>query len=127
MQEIEFYKSKLGLKKLWSNDLLYEFYNSPIELPQRALPPKYDGPRQLFDFAYYLLPHTTFCPFHKLSSEESWQFCAGGPLDLFLIEEKDRIKKVTVGNDLSKGHSFIFIVPSETWFAAKCCPGTQFS
>lgn len=127
MDEIEFYKRKLNLQKLWSHDLLNEFYNSPIMLSKDSLPSTFQGPRQLFDFAYYLLPNTTFCPFHKLSSEESWQFCAGGPLDLFIIEGIDQVRKITIGNDLTKDQSFIHIVPSETWFGAKCSPGTKFT
>ncbi len=117
---IEDLVKRLNLKPLWSNDYLIEFYRSDLVLQRKIIGQSFDGDRPLFNWAYYLIPENVLCPFHLHLSDESWQYCMGGPLELFIIHPKDgRLEKVLIGQDILKGQKFIHIVQKDVWFAAK--------
>ena len=127
MEEIDYLVKKLKLKKLWSNDYLAEFYWSPYKTAPPHIPEKFETEHRLSDWAYYLIPEGSLCPFHMLYSDESWQFCAGGPLELIIIDGKDKIKTVTIGDNFYEDQEFIYVVPGNTWFAARCKPGSKYT
>ena len=72
---------KLGLQKLWDEDFIKEDYCSDITVHLEE-----NKPRPLFNWAYYLIPQGCIFPLHKLLSDESGQYCLGGPVDLFMIK-----------------------------------------
>lgn len=121
MRSIEFYIRKLGLKPLLSNDYLMEFYRSDYKISVNR------EERDLCSWAYYLMPGGCVFPFHKMGAISSWQYCAGDPLELFLIEGKDKLLKLNIGPDLSQGHTFVHVTPGDTWFAAKTKTGDGFT
>lgn len=127
MNDINFLIKKLKLKGYWSKDFLHEFYTSEVSLPKEALSDEYNGNRKLFNWAYYLMPKGCICPFHKLYSEESWQFCVGGPMKLMIIEEKNKITEVIIGPDFRKKQNFIYIIPKNKWFAAFPLRGVEYT
>lgn len=120
--EIEAVIKKLGLQKLWDQDFLKEGYCSKILIQPEHSPEK----RPLFNWAYYLIPQGCVFPLHKLLSDESWQYCLGGPIDLFLIENEE-IKKVRVGPDIFSDQQIFYIVEKNTWFAATPAPESKFT
>jgi hypothetical protein len=125
---IEFLIKHLNLKPLWSQDYLIEFYRSEIILSKKNLEDGFDGDRPIFNWAYYLLPEGVICPFHLHLADESWQYCAGGPLELYILyPENDQLKKILIGQDLSQNQSFIHIVPKNVWFAAKSLKGSEYT
>lgn len=112
----------LGLEKLWDRDFIREGYcsNISIELNESR------GPRPLFNWAYYLIPEGCIFPLHKLLSDESWQYCLGGPVDLFLIKDGG-IEKIRIGPNIIEGDKLLYIVESNVWFAATPAPGSKFT
>lgn len=110
MQEVI---DQLKLNTLWDDDYIKEDYNSNIlidlENPKRRRP--------LFNWCYYLIPKGSIFPLHKLLSDESWHYCLGGPVDLFLIKNGN-IETVRIGPNIFNAEKLFFIVPNNTWFAA---------
>ena len=117
----------LKLKPLWSKDYLIEFYRSEIILPRETIGHDFDGNRPIFNWAYYLLPENVICPFHLHLADESWQYCLGGALDLFLIQGDGKLEIIRIGNDICNNQVFIYIVPRGVWMAAKTAPGAKYS
>ncbi len=113
--------NKLGLKKLWDNDYVKEDYCSDSFIELEA-----NKSRPLFNWAYYLIPNGCIFPLHKLLSDESWQYCLGGSIDLYLIEDGD-IKTIRVGPDIFNGDQLFCIVKKNTWFAATPAPNSEFT
>lgn len=126
-REVKYLVEKLDLKKLWTDDYLSQFYWSSYGVSSGDLPDQFHCEYKLCNWAYYLLPSTTVCPFHMLNADESWQFCAGGPLELFIIHGLDEVEKVIVGPDFMRDHSFIHIVPGGKWFAARCAEDSPYT
>lgn len=120
--EIDKIVKKLGLKKLWDEDFIKEDYCSDVviqlEDPQQSRP--------LFNWAYYLIPQGCIFPLHKLLSDESWQFCLGGPVDLFLLKNGN-IEKVRVGSDIFNDEKLFYVVEKNTWFAATPAANSKFT
>lgn len=113
---------KLGLQKLWDKDFIKEDYGSSITAA-------FDGGkrvRPLFNWAYYLIPQGSIFPLHKLLSDESWQVCLGGPVDLHMVINGE-IKTVRVGSNIFDEEKLLYIVPQNTWFAAEPAPQSKFS
>lgn len=127
MDEIDYLVKKLKLEKLWTADYLAQIYHSSINIPQKDLPKEFDGDRLMLNWAYYLIPEDCICPMHLMYADESWQICAGGPLELWIIEGKNTLKKVIIGSDFKQDQSFIHIVPNGKWFAATPCKGSKFT
>jgi uncharacterized protein len=119
---------QLHLKPLWSKDYLVEFYRSELVLPRDIIGNNFDGDRPIFNWAYYLLPEGVICPFHLHLADESWQYCLGGPLELFIIYPEDgRLEKVIIGPDVLQGQKLIHITPKDVWFAAKTAKGAEYT
>lgn len=119
--------SKLQLKPLWSDDYLIEFYRSDISLSRRVIGKEFDGDRPIFNWAYYLLPEKVICPFHLHLADESWQYCLGGPMELFLIYPDGQLEQVLIGSDIMKGEQLIHIVPKDVWMAARTKIGSEYT
>lgn len=121
-KEIQMIITKLGLTKLWDNDYIKECYSSDISIelenPKRSRP--------LFNWAYYLFPQGCIFPLHKLLSDESWQVCLGGAVDLFLIHDHD-VETIRVGSNLEEGELPFYVVKNNTWFAATPAPNSKYS
>lgn len=118
---------QLKLKPHWSGDYLVEFYRSELMLPQKLVGDQFDGDRPAFNWAYYLLPEGVICPFHLHLADESWQYCLGGPLELYEIYSNGQLEKTIIGADIHKDHQFIHIVPKDVWMAAKTTSGAGYT
>lgn len=115
---------KLNLKPLWEKDYIKEDYCSS-ELINVDRNGKIEQ-RALFNWAYYLIPEGCIFPFHKLLSDESWQFCSGGPLDLYVIDNGN-IKNIKLGPNLFEGELHFHVIQKQTWFAATPSPGSGYT
>lgn len=62
------------------------------------------GRRALGTAIYYLLPRGMHSAWHRLRSDELWHFHAGGPLTLYLFDERaGRLETVLLGGEVAKG------------------------
>lgn len=67
---------------------------------------------------FYLLQGNDKSCFHRIQSDELWFFHKGNPIEIYYIF-KGELVKVTLGKNLEKGHVLSFMIPANTWFAAK--------
>ena len=68
---------------------------------------------------YYLLKAGEVSHWHKVDAAEIWHFYAGSPLLLQTCKEGDLVNSVTLGNDLTAGHSPQSVVPAGIWQSAQ--------
>lgn len=113
---------KLHLQKLWDKDFIKEDYCSDITIQTENSKQS----RPLFNWAYYLIPQGCIFYLHMLLSDESWQFCLGGALDLFIVENGD-IEQVRIGPDIFNEEKLFHVVKKGTWFAATPAPSSKFT
>lgn len=104
-----------------------ENYRSNEIFPGTALPERFGGNREFATAIYFLLEKGDFSAFHRIKSDECWHFYAGDPLEIFIIREDNKLHKVILGNDISKGQHFQYIVPANCWFASRPAAGSEFS
>lgn len=114
--------NKLGLVKLWNDDYIQEYYSSESVIDVDSS----GNTRPLYNWAYYLIPEGSIFPLHKLLSDESWQYCLGGPIDLYLLEN-GKINTVRIGPNIFDNEKILYIVKKNTWFAAEPAAGSKYS
>lgn len=85
------------------------------------------GTRSFLTTCYYLLTEGSRSIFHKLTSDEIWNFCLGGPVDLYEIDDSGLLKVTTLGQDVRKGHIVKHLVRRNTWLAALPKTGTSYA
>jgi uncharacterized protein len=68
---------------------------------------------------YFLLARGERSHWHRVDAVEIWHWHAGAPLELEIADEKGRIARVRLGNDLAAGERPQGIVPAHTWQAAQ--------
>lgn len=76
---------------------------------------------------FYLLKGNQFSPLHKVKHDEVWHFYLGSSLTLYLLNENDSITMVRLGNNISDGCIFHYVVKKNTWFCAEVDDKTSFS
>ena len=69
-----------------------------------------------------------FSSFHRLKSDETWNFHYGSSLTIYIINEAGILKKVTLGNPLLDENAvFQYTVQANQWFAAEVNDKSSFS
>ena len=96
-----------------------EVYRSDLEIDVEQ------GSRPAATSIYYLLRAGEFSAFHRIKSDETWYFHAGGPIEIVVIDEWGNLTKQLVGLELEKGMFPQFTVNAGRWFASH--PKGEFS
>jgi hypothetical protein len=102
-------------------------YQSAEVIPVFGLPARFNGDRPFSTAIYFLLEKGNFSAFHRIKSDELWHFYAGGPLHIYVIDERGGMSLTTLGNDTDSCQLFQYMVPAGCWFASMPAPGTEFS
>ena len=103
-----------------------ELYRSTESIAQSALPARFPGPRNCCTSIVYLLEAGDFSAFHRIRSDETWHFYAGGPLDLHILVGGEH-NWIQIGNRLHLGQHLQWTVPAEAWFASRPAAGSNYS
>lgn len=117
--------AKLDLQPHIEGGYFREDFKSDIMLPGDLLDK--EGNRSIITTCYYLLSQGQKSIFHKMTSEEIWYFCSGGPIELFEISEEGVLKKTVLGPEISKGQHPKVHIHKNTWFAASPCKKTEYA
>lgn len=104
-----------------------EVYRSAGTIDAHCLPQAFNGSRNYATSIYYLLQRGDYSTFHRIKSDEIWHFYAGGNLLLHLIAADGNYQCIMLGNNLSEGATFQFVMPAGAWFAAEPAPETEFT
>jgi len=103
-----------------------ETYKSTEIISASALPERFGAPRVFSTAIYFLLEQGNFSAFHRIKSDECWHFYTGDPLDVYVLQQDGNLEIVHLGNDISKGLMFQYVVPADCWFASRPAPGSIF-
>ncbi len=103
-----------------------ETYRSSELIAATALPERFAGSRAFATAIYFLLEEGNFSAFHRIKSDECWHFYAGDPLQVFVIQTNGELEIIDLGNDISMGQLFQYIVPANCWFASRPAPASKF-
>jgi len=130
-----------------------EVHRSTEMVPRSALSEKFnkdsDG-RPMSTAIFFLLDKGNFSAFHKIASEELWDYHAGGSIFVHVLlpadnsasnsasndtmkviegaecsEGKLRLKTIRLGSKFQEGDLFKYIVPAGCWFASEPAPARQ--
>ena len=101
-------------------------YKSSELVAASALPDRFNSERVFSTAIYFLLEKGNFSAFHRIKSDECWHFYAGGPLNIYIIDQTGKLKVITLGSDHEKGESFQYVVPANCWFASRPAPGSDY-
>ncbi len=104
-----------------------ETYKSKELIAQDALPQRFPGQRAFSTAIYFLLEQGNFSAFHRIKSDECWHFYIGEPLWVYVIFPNGLLQVFVLGNDITKGELFQFVVPANCWFASRPGPKSNFS
>jgi len=103
-----------------------ETYKSTEIISASALPERFGAPRVFSTAIYFLLEQGNFSAFHRIKSDECWHFYTGDPLDVYVLQQDGNLEIVHLGNNISKGLMFQYVVPADCWFASRPAPGSSF-
>lgn len=113
------YIDKLQLKAHPEGGYYREIYRSDELILHEHLPERYKSSRSISTSIYFMLEGKQFSSFHRLQSDEQWHFYDGTSLIVYIIDERDILERIILGNDIKKGESFQVVVKKNTWFAAE--------
>ncbi len=102
-------------------------YRSPEIVRKGSLPRRFPGDRPVVSSIFYLLEKGQFSAFHRIKSVEIWNFCAGGPLDLHVLEPDGNLIEKKLGEDPEEDRLFQAVVEPGCWFAAEISGGADYS
>lgn len=101
-------------------------YKSAEYISAAALPERFGGDRPFSTAIYFLLEKGNYSAFHRIKSDECWHFYRGDPLEIIVLQPNGELTVTTLGNDITKGHLFQYVVPAGCWFASRPAPGSQY-
>jgi len=102
-----------------------ETYKSSEYIPAASLPERFNGSRLFSTAIYFMLQQNDFSAFHRIKSDECWHFYAGDALDIYVIRQDGTLQIISLGNNISNGQLFQYIVPANCWFASKLAAGSN--
>lgn len=68
---------------------------------------------------YFLLREGDLSALHRVRSDEAWHHYLGAPLELHTISPTGVHERVMLGKDLARGERPQYVVPADTWQAAR--------
>ena len=116
-KDAAYWRSFLKLEAHPEGGYFRETYRSPEKVP--------DG-RSVATNIYYLLEQGDFSAFHRIKSDETWHFYAGGSLDLHVLNE-GKHQQISIGDEVDLGEHLQYVVPAGTWFAAAPTASSAYS
>lgn len=95
--------------------------------PAGVAHPETGEPRAALTSIYFLLEMGEFSAFHRVRSDEVWNFHAGGPLELHLISPEGVHFVHHLGGNVVAGERPQVVVPANWWQAARPVASVEFS
>lgn len=91
-----------------------ETYRSPMAVSVPA------GSRSACTAIYYLLEGNDYSAWHRIASDELWHFYAGSALNIYVLDDKNGLSTIRLGDPLrDPACVFQAVVPAGCWFAAE--------
>ncbi|MEZ7198296.1 cupin domain-containing protein [Pseudodesulfovibrio karagichevae] len=104
-----------------------ETHRADESLAREILPGRYTGPRTMGTAIYYLLTPDTYSHMHRLISDETFHFYAGGPCEMLQLHPDGSGETIVFGNDVLAGQRPQIVVPRGSWQGLRLLPGADFA
>jgi len=104
-----------------------ETYRSPALIGSCCLGTEREGPRSVATSIYFLLAGDDFSALHRIRSDELWNYHAGGPLTVHVIEPDGTYRTLALGLDVESGEQPQAVVTAGAWFGATVGGGSNFA
>lgn len=101
-----------------------EYYKSEIVIANPSNP---TNNRSLLTSCFYLIPKGERSIFHKLTSDEIWNFHLGGAVDCYEIDHLGNLTITTLGPNIHANQQITHLVKKGTWFGVLPHEGTEFA
>lgn len=112
-------KSHLGLQEHPEGGYFRETYRSEGHIKSDSVETGMTGSRSYSTAIYFMLDEHRPSKFHRIKSDELWHFHLGSPLEIFEIDENDKVIRTVLGSDLSSGQVLQHVVKKNRWFASR--------
>jgi predicted cupin superfamily sugar epimerase len=104
-----------------------EVYRSTSKIHHPGIPRGAAGERAAGTLIYFLLAKQDFSAFHRVRfSDEIWHLYAGGPLEIFVIDDSDRLDRRLLTTDLTEGEPAT-VIPAGAWQSARVLSGADWA
>lgn len=103
-----------------------ETYQSKEQINAASLPERFGGSRAFSTAIYFLLEQGNYSAFHRIKSDECWHFYAGDPLVVYVLQQDGTLDEIMLGNDITNGQLFQYVVPANCWFASRPATDSKF-
>ena len=94
-------------------------YVSPDRIEVGGLPQRFRTSRAAGSAIYALATRTDFSALHKLTTDETWHYYVGDPIELLLLKPDGGDEMVIIGPDVLAGQHPQFTVPAGVWMGAR--------
>jgi predicted cupin superfamily sugar epimerase len=92
-----------------------ETYRALHRIAPSALPPGYEGQRNLATAILFLITPDSFSALHRILSDEIFHFYLGDPVTMVQLHPDGKSEVITLGPDVLNGQCIQVTVPANTW------------
>lgn len=126
MYDADYWIGRLELTPHREGGYYREVFRAALEFPRDILPRRYEGPRVAATSIYFLLRAGAPSYFHRIRSDEVWNYHSGGAATIHILTEEGGLIRHTIGPDPEQGHSLQVVVPACHWFATMVDEGYDY-
>lgn len=117
----------LGLEPLHEGGYFRRTYLADEFVPQPSLPNRYVVDHAFGSCIYFLLTDATFAEFHSLSSDETYHFYLGDPVELVELMPGGESRVSILGPEILSGQKVQHTVLRGTPQSSHLCPGGKWA
>lgn len=115
----EHFIKSLDLQKHPEGGYYREVYRSNELIKKEYLPDRFNGSRCFSTSIYFLLESSDFSAFHRIKSDEIWNFFSGSSITIYILDSSGNLKQIKLGSNINNNEHFQLTVLYGCWFAAK--------
>jgi uncharacterized protein len=116
-KDAQYWINHLGLSPHPEGGYYRATYKSDLTIARSALPSSYQGDRSASTAIYFLLDGRDFSAFHRIASDEVWQFYCGSSLVVYVIDPEGDYSELHLGG--GSDEVFQAVVKAGCWFASR--------
>jgi len=138
-KDADYWIERLSLSPHPEGGYFNETFAATDMIPTDNLSRNYEGPRKAYTSIYFLLKSGQVSRFHRLKSDELWNYHSGSPVTIHIIDSEGNYYAKKLGPNPDNRESFQVLIEAGCWFGAVVdednsyslagcfvCPGFEF-
>lgn len=102
-------------------------YYKEIYRSENSVTTSYGANRSLMTSIYFLITKGNFSSFHRIKSDELWNYHYGDALSVHIISPEGNYSMLKIGSNVENGEQLQGVVPAGSWFASEVIEGGDYS